>query len=60
MLKQLFILITICNDIYSFSIPTTASVRKITDKYFKIYEPPMTEDRFFFTKSTSMSLLYRW
>jgi hypothetical protein len=47
MLKQIIILLTLSSNIYSFSIPTTASVRKITDKYFKIYEPPMTEDRFF-------------
>ena len=30
-----------------YSIPSGGSVRKVTDKYFKIYEPPITEERFF-------------
>ena len=47
MLKHFVLLLNLCTTIYAFSIPTTASVRKITDKYFKIYEPPMTEERFF-------------
>ena len=47
-MKNIFTLLstlfTICNG---YSIPSSGSVRKITDKYFKIYEPSMTEERFF-------------
>ena len=47
-MKRLFTLVStlfaICN---AYSIPTSGSVRKVTDKYFKIYEPPITEERFF-------------
>ena len=47
-MKKIFTLVStlfaICNG---YSIPTSGSVRKVTDKYFKIYEPPITEERFF-------------
>ena len=45
------VLICLLSTLYysanSYSIPTGGSVRKISDKYFKIYEPPITEERFF-------------
>ena len=47
-MKLLFYLVsTLYYSAHSYSIPTGGSVRKISDKYFKIYEPPITEERFF-------------
>ena len=34
-------------NVNSYSIPSSGSVRKVSDTYFKIYEPPITEERFF-------------
>jgi hypothetical protein len=42
-----YLFLSICYTTDAYSIPTGGSVRKISDKYFKIYEPPMTEERFF-------------
>ena len=46
---SIFMHVTLLYNALGYTFPTTKGVRKITDKYFKIYEPPMTEERFFNT-----------
>ena len=45
--QSLLLLSLIITSVNTYSIPSGGSVRKITGCYFKIYEPPITEERFF-------------